>query len=351
MARTLFIVQGEGRGHLSQAVALKEYLEDAGHSVETVFAGSNSSRPLPDYFKEDFGERLKLFSSPWFLRTPNKKGIYIFRTLLFNLTRIFKYLGEVKRIRREIVRTAPDVVVNFYDVVGALALRKIPKDIRRIGIGHHFSLHLEGYPCKKRNAFHRALLVMHTRVIMKSCDRVLALSFRERAGNDQISVVPPLVRKEFREAHYEKGPDYLVYLLNEGYIVDLIRLARKVPKQVFNVFSDLPAHIPVPKGIRLHPVNDRAFREKMLSCRAVISTSGFDTVAEAACMGVPLAVVPVENHFEQLCNSMDVERSGVGEILKDFTEESLDRIEGRDQSAFRQWVNQAGIQILKHISG
>lgn len=351
MARMLFIVQGEGRGHLSQSVALKEYLESVGHSVEAVFAGSNPSHPLPDYFKEVFGDKLKLFSSPWFLRTPNKKGIYVLRTILFNLLRSFRYLREVKRLRREIERIGPDAVINFYDVVGALALRKLPPGIRRIGIGHHFFLHLEGYPCGNSRSFHKALLKFHTRVVMLSCDRVLALSFRERPGTGLITVVPPLVRKQFREAQYERGTDYLVYLLNEGFVVDLIRLARDQPALVFDVFSDLPSQTPVPDGIRLHPVNDRAFREKMRSCRGVISTAGFDTVAEAACMGVPLAVVPVENHFEQKCNSIDLERSGVGVILKDFSADSLERIKGIDQLAFRRWVDRAGIEILKHISG
>lgn len=351
MARTLFIVQGAGRGHLSQSVALKEYLEGAGHSVEAVFAGSSSSLPLPDYYKAVFGDKLKQFSSPWFLRTPNKKGIYIFRTILFNLTRVLVYLKEVKRIRREIVRVGPDVVINFYDVVGALALRKLPSGIRRIGIGHHFFLHLDGYRCRKGNFFHKALLKLHTRVVMKSCDRVLALSFRELPGSDLITVVPPLVRRQFREARYERGFDYLVYLLKEGFVVDLIRLAREAPDLVFDVFSDLPLHTRVPEGIRLHPMNDRAFQQKMLSCRGVISTSGFDTVAEAACLGAPLAVIPVENHFEQECNSLDVERSGVGIILKDFTKESLEEMKGIDQEKFRHWVDQAGIQILKHISG
>ncbi len=351
MARTLFIVQGEGRGHLSQSVALKEYLESEGHTVEAVFAGNKRSQPLPDYFKNVFGDKLTLFSSPWFLRTPNKKGIYVLRTIFFNLTRGLTYLREVKRIRREIVRIGPDVVINFYDLVGALAMRKLPQGMRRIGIGHHFSLHLEGYQCGKNKSFHKTLLKLHTKVVMLSCDRVLALSFRELPGNDLIAVVPPLVRKQFREAHYKRGSDYLVYFLNEGFVVDLMRLARDHPALVFDVFSDLPLQSQVPDGIRLHPVDDRAFNEKMKNCRGVISTSGFDTVAEAACMGVPLAVIPVENHFEQQCNSRDVERSGVGIILKDFSTESLEEMKGIDQEAFRQWVDRAGREILKQIFG
>ena len=315
MARVLFIVQGEGRGHLSQSVALKEYLEEAGHSLEAVYAGSRPSGEIPAWYRDIFKEKLISFSSPWFLRTPNKRGIYVGRTILYNLTRSLVYIKESRRIRSKISHLQPDVVINFYDIVGAMAMRKLPSGIRRIGIGHHFFLHLDGYRCGGGMFFHKALLKIHTKIVMKSCDRVLALSFRERNGRGKIRVVPPLVRKQFRESVHKGGMNYLVYLLREGFVADLLVLARGNPGLRFDVFSDLPPETPMPEGIILHPVNDLAFSEKMKQCRGVISTAGFDTVAEAAYMGIPLAVIPVENHFEQLCNSADVERSGIGIAL------------------------------------
>jgi len=351
MARTLFIVQGEGRGHLSQSVALKEYLEEDGHTLEAVYVGGRSARELPAYYKEIFKDKLSLFSSPGFLRTPNKKGIYVGRTILYNLVRFVVYLKEVKRLRREIRHHKPDVVFNFYEGLGALAMRKLSPDIQRIGIGHHFFHHLDVYHFKGGNFFHRALLRSHTKLVMSSCDRVLALSFRDFPGNEKIGVVPPLVRKSFREASYEGGEAYLVYLLNEGFVVNLIRLADKHADLSFDLFSDLPLETPVPEGIRLHRIDDDAFIEKMKNCRGVISTAGFDTAAEAAYMGIPLAVIPVENHYEQLCNSIDVERSGAGILLKDFSSLGLAEMTETDQKTYRRWVDGAGTQILKYLRG
>jgi uncharacterized protein (TIGR00661 family) len=351
MARTLFIVQGEGRGHLSQSVALKEYLEEDGHTVEAVYVGGQPSREIPAYYKDIFKEKLTLFSSPGFLRTPNKKGIYVGRTILYNLVRFAVYLKEVRRIRREINQLKPDVVFNFYEGLGALAIRKLSPDIQRIGIGHHFFLQLDVYRFKGGNFFHRALLKYHTKLVMSSSDRVLALSFREHPGNERITVVPPLVRRSFREARYKGGDAYLVYLLNEGFIVDLIRLARLFPDLSFDLFSDLPLLTPVPEGIRLHRIDDSNFIEKMKNCRGVISTAGFDTAAEAACMGIPLAVIPAENHYEQLCNSVDVERSGVGTLLKEFSVPALAEMKVTDQKTYRRWVDGAGAQILKYLRG
>ncbi len=342
MARTLFIVQGEGRGHLSQSVALKEYLEEEGHSVEAVYVGCKTSVEIPAYYQDIFKDKLTRFSSPGFLRTPNKKGIYVGRTLLYNLARSFSYIRELRSIRKRSYALKPDVVFNFYEVLGALAMRKLPGEIRRIGIGHHFFLHLDGYRCGGGSHFHKALLKLHTSVVMSSCDRVLALSFREHPGSERIDVMPPLVRRRFREARYEGGRDYLVYLLKEGFVVELIRLVREHPGLGFDLFSDLPLETPVPEGIRLHRVGDSAFFEKMKRCRGVICTAGFDTAAEAACMGVPLAVIPVENHYEQLCNSMDVERSGVGIILKEFSLKSLNADEGGGSSNLQKMDRSCG---------
>ena len=106
------------------------------------------------------------------------------------------------------------------------------------------------------------LLRHHTKLVMSSCDRVLALSFREHPGNERIAVVPPLVRRSFREVSYKGGEAYLVYLLNEGFVVNLIRLADKPPDLSFDLFSDLPLQTPVPEGIRLHRIDDTAFIDK-----------------------------------------------------------------------------------------
>ena len=46
----LFIVQGEGRGHLTQAITLEEMLLRNGHEVVEVLVGESSSRILPGFF-------------------------------------------------------------------------------------------------------------------------------------------------------------------------------------------------------------------------------------------------------------------------------------------------------------
>ena len=57
--KVLFIVQGEGRGHLTQAITLEEILRRNGHEVVEVLVGKSNTRRLPGFFNRSrkFGLR------------------------------------------------------------------------------------------------------------------------------------------------------------------------------------------------------------------------------------------------------------------------------------------------------
>ena len=69
----IFIVQGEGRGHLTQALTLEDYLQQEGHEVVKVLVGKSQSRELPDFFKRRLKAPIERFESPNFLPTPANK--------------------------------------------------------------------------------------------------------------------------------------------------------------------------------------------------------------------------------------------------------------------------------------
>lgn len=53
--KVLFIVQGEGRGHLTQAITLEEILRRNGHEVVEVLVGKSNTRRLPGFFNQHTG--------------------------------------------------------------------------------------------------------------------------------------------------------------------------------------------------------------------------------------------------------------------------------------------------------
>ena len=62
--RFLFVVQGEGRGHLTQAISLGEMLRRHGHEVVEVLVGKCSNRELPASFVGKMPAEVKVFHSP-----------------------------------------------------------------------------------------------------------------------------------------------------------------------------------------------------------------------------------------------------------------------------------------------
>ena len=198
-------------------------------------------------------------------------------------------------------------------------------------------------------SWHRILLRMHTRMIMKSCDRVLALSFRKEQGSDAIRVVPPLVRREFREMEYTRGDSYLVYLLQEGFFYDLVQLARSTPGFQADLFTALTPAIEIPEGIRIHSYDAKKFSTLMASCKGLITTAGFDSAAEAACHGIPLAVIPSHNHFEQKCNGRDITLKGIGVSVSRIDQGILEQMRSFDNQKYMAWVDQAGEQLINSM--
>ena len=59
----LFIVQGEGRGHLTQAITLEEMLLRNGHEVVEVLVGESSSRILPGFLTGIYKHRSNVLSA------------------------------------------------------------------------------------------------------------------------------------------------------------------------------------------------------------------------------------------------------------------------------------------------
>ena len=47
--RYLFVVQGEGRGHLTQALSLASILRRQGHEVVKVLVGHTRHRQIPEF--------------------------------------------------------------------------------------------------------------------------------------------------------------------------------------------------------------------------------------------------------------------------------------------------------------
>lgn len=99
--KILFVIQGEGRGHLTQALSLRQKLTDEGHQVVGVLVGKSPVRRIPSFFTEKINVPVYHFESPNFLPTAKNKQVNLLSSIGYNLLRLHKYAGSIRYIDRD----------------------------------------------------------------------------------------------------------------------------------------------------------------------------------------------------------------------------------------------------------
>ncbi len=354
----IFIVQGEGRGHLTQAISLYNIIINAGHEISYLLVGKNERRKIPRFFHEKINSPIEAFESPNFVADSQGKGIKIINTILYNIAGSGIFFKSLKRIREVLNEKSPDVVINFYDILGGLNNLGFKKrNIKFLTIGHQYFLEHNDFDFPEGSTTDRNLLKMLNKITSIGYDKKLALSFRE--VNDEaakkIFVVPPLLRKEVLNLKTEKGEHILVYINMPGYSEEIIEWHKKNPEIVLHCFWDkkeVENPWVVNKNLTFHQVDDQLFLEYMKSARGFVSTAGFESVCEAMYLGIPVMMVPIQGQFEQTCNAIDAKKSGAGVSANTFNISKLLEYLPHHQNKseiFRAWVQKSENIFLKYL--
>ena len=159
----LFIVQGEGRGHLTQAITLEEMLLRNGHEVVEVLVGKSSSRTLPGFFNRNIHAPVKRFISPNFQPTAENKRADLKKSFAYNLIlRYPEYFRSMCYINQRIKETGAEVVINFYELLTGLTYALFRPSVPYVCIGHQYSVFASAtltFPDKSvHSTLHAALL-------------------------------------------------------------------------------------------------------------------------------------------------------------------------------------------------
>ena len=221
----VFIVQGEGRGHLTQALALYDILVDRGHEISHVIVGKSVQRKIPRYFFDNINAPVSRIESPNFIWDSENKALNFRRSITTNLKKINIFLSGVRKIHQLISTCQPDVIINFYEVLaGVYGLLYRPKT-PLICIGHQYLFFHPQFRFPPRHFLDRCSAKIVTQVTLMGSSKVLALSLYplKKVKRRNLVVIPPLIRKKVLELKPEKCNDfYLVYILNSGYSKEII---------------------------------------------------------------------------------------------------------------------------------
>ena len=343
--RVLFLVQGEGRGHLTQALALAPMLRRAGHEVVGTVVGLGAGRAVPRFFADELGGPVVPVAEPAFAYGP--RGVAPLRTAAAAL----RQAGAVRRalgtLHTTLGRLRPDVVVNFYTVVGGLYGRR-GFGVPVVCVGHQYAFHHPAYPFGPDQRAARAVLRAWTDRTVPPGARRLALSFypADDLPARNARVVPPLLRDALRGLRTSDDGSLLVYLMHPARVADVAAWAARRPDVPVHVFTPRPGAPPeeaVGPTLTVHALDGARFLERMARSHAVVCTAGFESVCEARYLGKPVLMVPVRGHAEQTCNARDAEAVGAGLHRAAFDLDALLAYAARyrPDPAFRAWADAA----------
>lgn len=359
MSKYLFIVQGEGRGHLTQAISLYQMLREAGHEVVSVLLGSSEEKPVPVFFREIVAADIQTFASPTLVYNHKTKGLDIWKTITTHLPKTLQYLRSTKTIKNAVQQHRPHVIVNFYEVVGGLYHWLHQPNIPMVCIGHQYLFLHPEFVFPKGHLLDRWLVNLNTRLTALGADQLLALSFKRMPNEhkQRIAVVPPLLRQAIKALKPSKHLYLLAYITQYCLAEELIAWHAQHPHLKIHCFWDNPEaqgewHYHHSQLV-FHPIDTQKFMKMMENCAGLVTTAGFEAVSEAMYLGKPVLMIPVPEHFEQACNALDAARAGAGMRGTSFQDlnEFINYLPFHEsvQADFQYWQNQASTLFVNYL--
>lgn len=381
--RVALLVLGEGRGHMTQALALTRHLHDAGHKVTHVDLGVSRLRPVPGYVERGLPVAPHRHEAAMLAPTAERTGIAAAATARHNLERLPRLVADGFALARRLREARVDVAVNLFDLVGGLGARLAARGVPLVSIGHNY---LVDHPDVARHArggtsaLGRLGMQMLCRATAPGSTPVLALSFDALPAMGRLQVVPPLLRPELGRMRVDEDGSLLVYALNPGYARRVAEWQQTRPGLEVHCFVEggwaalgLEGARPDPggaasrpaaaalggdgaasgPGLHLHDLDGAHFLERLARCRAYVGTAGFESLCEALWLGKPTLAIPVDGHDEQRFNAADALRAGAAVA---GTWHDLDAFVDRPPrpspqrvATFRAWVAQAPGLIVRRI--
>ncbi len=284
----------------------------------------------------------------------NNRSVSNAATLLGGLTCLPKYFQVLRWLDALVRETRPEIILNFFEPMAAaysLLHRRLPV----VAIGHQFMFQHPAYVHLPKFWKQRWSLKCYTGFVGARATK-LALSLYRTADlpPENLFVGPPILRKQLFCLHANpEGNFVLVYLLNHGYAEQITAWSARNPQTRLHCFYDKPGapeEFAYSPSLTFHRLDGEKFLRMMAECRHVVCTAGFESVSEAAWLGKPLLMVPVENHVEQQVNAFDAQQFGLGLSCPSFNLDRLTELPDRlPTEAFRAWLDQAPHKLFQAI--
>ncbi len=285
----------------------------------------------------------------------NNRNVSLPATLAGIVRQVPAYWRALRKLRNLVRKTEPDVIVNFFEpLTGIYALTHLRRP-PVVSVAHQFMCGHPDYVRAPKLRLQQFGMKWYVRLVGAGSTK-LALSFYEAPDlpRRNITVGPPILRRQLFELEPNPIGDFvLAYLLNHGYAEQIIAWHHQNPGTRLHCFYDKPDAPPefrYDDMLTFHRLDGDKFLRMMAQCKYVACTAGFESLSEAAYLGKPMFLMPVENHVEQQINAIDATRIGFGVTDKSFNLDRLAELPERlDNQKYRSWLSRADAIFLQTL--
>lgn len=354
-SKILFIVQGEGRGHLTQAIAMREILLTAGYKNICTLVGISQFRKTPSFFYDKMDNQIREYISPNFIRDKKNRSLRIFISLLINVFKCRQYFKSLKIIHKNVKEFKPDLILNFYEPLTGLYYIIYKPKVPIISIAHQYFYQHPEFECPK-GGINKFFLKLLTKITCKGSIKKLAIHIEQKSNyyKKKIFIIPPLIRSDVLNQSVANNGHFCIYLLNRGYSNNIIDWHNKNKNVHLHCFWDNQSAGKIymyDKTLTFYQIDDQIFTESLSSSDGLLTTAGYESVCEAMYFGKPVLMVPVGNHFEQYVNSIVFQKAGAGISASYFDIDKFVAYKNdfRVNEGFKEWIKKAPEIIIDII--
>ncbi|MEX0822086.1 MAG: glycosyltransferase family protein [Rhodothermales bacterium] len=318
MARIIYALSGQGRGHASRVMAVSDALRARGHEI--VFCCGGTSRDILTMKDE------AVIEVPSLRQVMEGNKVCIFQTVHANWDSIVHLDRIVTDLADTFAIVDPDLVITDFEAFSHRAADRLGVPV--VSFNHQQIVTETRYRLDWQYRWGAGLTGLVIRLIVPpSPELTLITSFfyPPLRRPDRVKLVPPIIRPAVQNLVPTRGEHILVYYNHTDGAEHVLRTLRNVDAPFVAYNFDPPGGGHRYPNVRFKEPCIDEFLSDLASSRGVISTAGFTLTSETLFLGKPLLVVPNRGIFEQTLNALFLKREGLGEAVIDrpLTEEDV----------------------------
>ena len=354
MARIVYALCGEGRGHLSRTLAVAGTLRGRGHEI--VFCCGGAAKEALEAGAEH-GEPNDVLFVPALGQSVRDNHVNFFETVRRNLSPVLFKPEIVRGLARRLEALQAAVLVTDFEPFSALAAELI--GLPTVSLNRQQILTETRPRVPRAHALNAALTAGVVRHIApRRPAHVILPSFAPASPlrrPERVSLVPPIIRASVGAQTSRAGEHVVVYTNHAGAAEVLGALRGLDQPFVLFGFGQEVGRGGQDSNVTFMPPSEGGFLDALASSRGVICTAGFTLLSEALYLGKPILAVPNRGSFEQTLNALELAREGLGEAVvgRPLTREDvtgfLERASGALQQPRFRPGNDAAADIIEKV--